>query len=64
MTHLQENIHAFYTTINTSYYLNKYNKNKLSSPLISFSADLNKTSLKNINRKNILILKKSIVNKN
>ena len=62
---LQENIHAFYTTINTSYYLNKYNTtSKLNSPLISFSSDLNKTSLKNINRKNILTLKKSIMNKN
>lgn len=62
---LQENIHAFYTTINTSYHLNKYNSiTKLNSPLISFSSDLNKTSLKNINRKNILTLKKSIMNKN
>ena len=62
---LQENIHAFYTTINTSYHLNKYNSvAKLNSPLISFSSDLNKTSLKNINRKNIMTLKKSIMNKN
>ena len=62
---LQENIHAFFTTINTSYYLNKYNNSsKLEAPLISFSSDLNKTSLKNINRKNILTLKKSIFNKN
>jgi len=61
---LQENIHAFYTTVNTSYNLNKYSSNKDEKAKISFSSDLNKTSLKNINRKNILILKHSIPNKN
>jgi hypothetical protein len=61
---LQENIHAFYTTINTSFHLNKYPKNKEDKAKISFSSDLNKTSLKNINRKNISILKQSIPNKN
>lgn len=61
---LQENIHAFYTTVNTSYNLNKYICNKDDKTKISFSSDLNKTSLKNINRKNISILKHSIPNKN
>ena len=61
---LQENIHAFYTTINTSYNLNKFPKNKDEKALVSFSSDLNKTSLKNINRKNISILKKNLENKN
>ena len=61
---LQENIHAFYTTINTSYNLNKYPKNKQEKAKISFSSDLNKTSLKNINRKNISILKQNMPNKN
>jgi len=60
---LQENIHAFYTTINTSYNLNKYPKNKQEKAKISFSSDLNKTSLKNINRKNISILKQNMPNK-
>ena len=36
----------------------------LTATLISFSSDLNKTSLKNINRKNISLLKNSIPNKN
>ena len=61
---LQENIHAFYTTINTSFHLNKYPKNKDEKAKINFSSDLNKTSLKNINRKNISILKQSMPNKN
>jgi shikimate kinase len=61
---LQENIHAFYTTINISFNLNKYAQNKSDSPLISFSSDLNKTSLKNINRKNISLLKHNMPNKN
>jgi hypothetical protein len=61
---LQENIHAFYTTINISFNLNKYAQNKDENALISFSSDLNKTSLKNINRKNISLLKHNMPNKN
>jgi DNA polymerase III delta prime subunit len=59
-----QNIHGFYTCINTSYWINKNNKqNKLSNTNIKFSSDLNKTSLKNINRKNITNLLKMIPNK-
>jgi replication factor C subunit 1 len=55
------NIHGFYTCINTSYWINKNsNNNKLSNNSIKFSSDLNKTSLKNINRKNIINLQKLI----
>ena len=71
-----QTIHGFYTCINTSFWINK-NKNNLKknkvNPFdecskfninnIKFSADLNKTSLKNINRKNILNLSKIINNK-
>ena len=59
-----QNIHGFYTCINTSYWINKNNKEYLiNNKNIKFSSDLNKTSLKNINRKNITNLLKIIPNK-
>ena len=61
-----QNIHGFYTCLNTSYWIN--NKSQSSKYMIEptdikFSSDLNKTSLKNINRKNIINLSKIINNK-
>jgi len=58
-----QNIHGFYTCINTNFWINTASNIKLNK--IIFSQDLNKTSLKNINRKNInnlikIIGKKSI----
>ena len=59
-----QNIHGFYTCLNTSYWINKLNtNNKIKTIDIKFSSDLNKTSLKNINKKNILNLSKIINNK-
>jgi len=59
-----QNIHGFYTCINTSYWINKSNNNyNIDTKSIKFTADLNKTSLKNINRKNIINLYKIIQNK-
>ena len=66
-----QNIHGFYTCLNTSYWINKKEKNNKSNSSnyiiepsdIKFSSDLNKTSLKNINRKNIINLSKIINNK-
>jgi hypothetical protein len=58
-----QNIHGFYSCLNTSYWINKSNSNKIESDDIKFSSDLNKTSLKNINRKNIASLSKLINNK-
>ena len=59
-----QNIHGFYTCIKTSYWINKNNLNdKFDIENIKFSSDLNKTSLKNINRKNIMNLSKVINNK-
>ena len=54
-----QDIHGFYTCFNTSYIANKINR-KITASEIKFSADLNKTSLKNINRKNIANLEKII----
>lgn len=59
-----QNIHGFYTCVETSYTMNnqcQYNKSKLSEEKthqqidydLVFSADLNKTSSKNINKKKI-----------
>lgn len=61
-----QNIHGFYTCANTSYKINtvKNNKEKLYYDVI-FSADLNKTSSKNINKKkNIFPLQNKFKNKN
>jgi len=59
-----QNIHGFYTCLNTSFWINKNNSNyKIIKEDIKFSSDLNKTSLKNINRKNIINLSKIINNK-
>lgn len=58
-----QNIHGFFTCINTNFWINKNNDGSISN--IDFSKDLNKTSLKNINKKNInnirsIIGKKSV----
>jgi replication factor C subunit 1 len=58
-----QNIHGFFTCVNTSYWINKNKSNYELNNNIKFSLDLNKTSLKNINRKNILNLSKIINNK-
>lgn len=60
-----QNIHGFFTCLNTSYWINKNNDKQLYKNEIKFSSDLNKTSLRNINKKNInnllkIIPKKSI----
>lgn len=48
-----QNIHGFLSCIKTSYYINEYSTKNIELKDIRFSIDLNKTSLKNINRKNI-----------
>jgi len=59
-----QNIHGFYTCLNTSFWINRYSSGEnLSSDKMKFSSDLNKTSLKNINRKNINNLLKIVPNK-
>ena len=57
-------IHGFNSCIKTSYYINKINsQSKKLKYKIDFSSDLNQTSLKNINKKNIFTLKKIFKNK-
>lgn len=56
-----QDIHGFYTCVNPSKLLNEINNPK--KEFIKFSSDLNKTSLKNINKKNIKNLEKIIGNK-
>jgi DNA polymerase III delta prime subunit len=62
-----QNIHGFYTCLNTPYWINKktnsHSNYKIEPENIKFSSDLNKTSLKNINRKNIINLSKIVNNK-
>lgn len=59
--YLQE-IHGFFTCIKPSKLSNEFNHSFLGNS-IQFSSDLNKTSLKNINKKNINNLQKIIGNK-
>lgn len=46
-----QNIHGYFSIVNISFHLNNYNNYKKLYN-INFSSDLNKTSLKNINKKN------------
>ena len=60
-----QNIHGFYTCVKTSYLLNLEIPNNDINYDVVFSADLNKTSSKNINKKkNINILQNKLKNKN
>ena len=59
-----QDIHGFYTCLNTSFWINRSKNNyNLPANKMKFSSDLNKTSLKNINRKNINNLLKIVPNK-
>jgi replication factor C large subunit len=59
-------IHGFYTCAKTSYHINKHDLSKKPTPYyyeMKFSSDLNQTSLKNINKKQITNLQKIFQNK-
>ena len=59
-------IHGFYTCAKTSYHINKHDISKKTTPYyyeMKFSSDLNQTSLKNINKKQITNLQKIFQNK-
>lgn len=57
------NIHSFYTCVKPSFILSDMKTNKLEYSDVKFSSDINKTSLKKINRKNIISLSKIIPNR-
>jgi len=57
------NIHSFYTCVQPSFILNGMKTDNLEYDNVKFSSDINKTSLKKINRKNIILLSKIIPNK-
>ena len=59
-----QNLHGFYTCVETSYNINKYPKKNSNVYTINFSTDLNKTSLKNINKRNINNIQNLLQNKN
>ena len=57
------NIHSFFTCVQPSFIVSNMKTDKLEYSDIKFSSDINKTSLKKINRKNIILLSKIIPNK-
>lgn len=57
-----EDIHGFYTCAATSYYL--HNNTQQIKPKLIFATDLNKTSIKKINKKNIINADKCFINMN
>jgi DNA polymerase III delta prime subunit len=59
-----QNLHGFYTCVETSYYINKYPRKNSNMYVLNFSTDLNKTSLKNINKRNINNIQNFLENKN
>ena len=58
-----QRIHCFFSCINSTYWINFSNTKQIKLENIKFSSDLNKTSLKNINKKNINNLSKLLPNK-
>ena len=58
-----QDIHGFITTTTTSYLINKYKILNNKKIKINHSSDLNKTSLKNINKKNYITINTSLLNK-
>jgi hypothetical protein len=59
-----QNLHGFYTCVETSYNINKYPRKNSNIYTLNFSTDLNKTSLKNINKRNINNIQILLENKN
>ena len=58
-----QKIHCFFSCVYTNYWINNSNSKEVKLTDIKFSSDLNKTSLKNINKKNINNLCKLLPNK-
>ena len=58
-----QKIHCFFSCVYTNYWINNCESNDVKLLDIKFSSDLNKTSLKNINKKKICNLTKFLPNK-
>lgn len=58
-----QKIHCFFSCVYTNYWINNCKSKDVKLDDIKFSSDLNKTSLKNINKKNISNLTKLLPNK-
>jgi hypothetical protein len=58
-----QKIHCFFSCVNTNYWMNSNGSKEIKLTDVKFSSDLNKTSLKNINKKNINNLSKLLPNK-
>ena len=58
-----QRIHCFFSCINSTYWINNSSTKGIKLESVKFSSDLNKTSLKNINKKNINNLTKLLPNK-
>ena len=58
-----QRIHCFFSCINSTYWINSSPTKGIKLENVKFSSDLNKTSLKNINKKNINNLSKLLPNK-
>ncbi len=58
-----QKIHCFFSCVNTNHWMNYSQTKDIKLADIKFSSDLNKTSLKNINKKNINNLTKLLPNK-
>lgn len=58
-----QKIHCFFSCVNSNHLINKSQTKDIKLTDIKFSSDLNKTSLKNINKKNINNLSKLLPNK-
>ena len=58
-----QKIHCFFSCVNTNHLINSDKMKDIKITDIKFSSDLNKTSLKNINKKNINTLIKLLPNK-
>ena len=58
-----QKIHCFFSCVNTNFWINNSVTNDIKIEDVKFSSDLNKTSLKNINKKNINNLTKLLPNK-
>lgn len=59
-----QDVHGIFSCVNPSYYINANSKNESENFTLAFPADLNKTSIKSINKKNIVNADRCLKNMN